>query len=218
MKKTLYTTSHGNSTVNFALDTQREMDHQAALKGFRKGSQEASILPRMAQVDRLEDSRKVRQQLFKHESRDQHDSWKTFIPMAWKVSDVDIGYILPTAKMILKKGGLDLTKANDVPMNFYDDKIPKPLPTAVLDDASMNAGHYLIKKYLVNNNLMGTSSVHLPKNTDLEGPKLLCSKVQKSSVTVNRMTCKEKTSAEQSVHEKIEVTRQAHLKKEQKKI
>ena len=41
MKKTLYTTSHGNSTVNFALDTQREMDHQAALKGFRKGSQEA---------------------------------------------------------------------------------------------------------------------------------------------------------------------------------
>ncbi|VDI72180.1 Hypothetical predicted protein [Mytilus galloprovincialis] len=53
MKTTLFTTPHKGSNVNFALDSQREMDHQDVIKAFRSGATVTSVIPRMSLIDTL---------------------------------------------------------------------------------------------------------------------------------------------------------------------
>jgi hypothetical protein len=53
MKSTLFTTLYKGSNVNFALDAQRELDHQDVLKVFRSGANITSVIPRMSLIDTL---------------------------------------------------------------------------------------------------------------------------------------------------------------------
>jgi hypothetical protein len=55
MKASLFTTPHKGSSINFALDAQKEMDHQDVLKAFRSGATMESVLPRMSLIDSLTD-------------------------------------------------------------------------------------------------------------------------------------------------------------------
>ena len=55
MKALLFTTPHKGSSINFALDAQREMGHQDVLKAFRSGATMESVLPRMSLIDSLTD-------------------------------------------------------------------------------------------------------------------------------------------------------------------
>ena len=60
LKQSLFTTPHKDSTINFALDTQREMDHQDAIKGFRPRSTIDTIIPRMSIVDHFTEVQQIR--------------------------------------------------------------------------------------------------------------------------------------------------------------
>lgn len=61
MKETLFSTPYRSSSMrNFGLDSQREMDHRAALKGFRPRGTVPSILPRMSLVDKFEELEEMR--------------------------------------------------------------------------------------------------------------------------------------------------------------
>jgi hypothetical protein len=60
LKEHLYTTRHGESQRNFGLDTQREMDHLFAKKGFRPGATANSVLPRLSLVDEFQEAHKKR--------------------------------------------------------------------------------------------------------------------------------------------------------------
>jgi cephalosporin hydroxylase len=51
MKASLFTTPHKGSSINYALDAQREMDHQDVLKAFRSGATMESVLPCMSLID-----------------------------------------------------------------------------------------------------------------------------------------------------------------------
>jgi hypothetical protein len=53
MKASLFTTPHKGSSINFAFDAQREMDHQDVLKAFRSGARMEFVLPRMSLIDSL---------------------------------------------------------------------------------------------------------------------------------------------------------------------
>ena len=55
MKASLFTTPHKGSSINFALDAQREMDHHDVLKAFRSGATMESVLPRMSLIASLTD-------------------------------------------------------------------------------------------------------------------------------------------------------------------
>ena len=55
MKASLFTTPHKGSSINYALDAQREMDHQDVLKAFRSGATMESVLPCMSLIDSLTD-------------------------------------------------------------------------------------------------------------------------------------------------------------------
>ncbi|CAG2250910.1 unnamed protein product [Mytilus edulis] len=56
MKESLFTAPHKDSTLNFGLDTQREMDHRDALKAFRSGATMSSVMPRMSLIDSLNEA------------------------------------------------------------------------------------------------------------------------------------------------------------------
>jgi hypothetical protein len=55
MKASLFTTPHKGSSINFAFDAQREMDHQDVLMAFRSGATMEFVLPRMSLIDSLTD-------------------------------------------------------------------------------------------------------------------------------------------------------------------
>jgi hypothetical protein len=46
-------TPYKGSNVNFALDAQRELDHQDVLKAFRSGANITSVIPRMSLIATL---------------------------------------------------------------------------------------------------------------------------------------------------------------------
>ena len=60
LKTTLYTTPFKDSNRNFACDTNRELDHLDALKGFRSGSNITAVTSRMSLIDTLYEARDYR--------------------------------------------------------------------------------------------------------------------------------------------------------------
>ncbi|KAL4238433.1 hypothetical protein ACF0H5_003141 [Mactra antiquata] len=69
MKHCLFSTPSKNRNINFALDTQREMDHKDALKAFRSGSTVASVLPRMSLIDLLDTTREDNEFVIRKEEK-----------------------------------------------------------------------------------------------------------------------------------------------------
>lgn len=60
MKKGSVLDTHRDGHVNIALDTQWEIDHKDAIKGFRPRSSIKSVIPSMTIVDRIKDTHKTR--------------------------------------------------------------------------------------------------------------------------------------------------------------
>ena len=129
LKMALFTTPHKGSKSNLGLDTQREMDHRDALKGFRPGATIKAVVPRMSLVDYFG---KIHEQRIKKGSNgssktevpeleeDHEDSLKSSL-----ASDTDLGYIMPLVSLIMRRGGLNLIE-DPIPKNVYT-KIPSIL-------------------------------------------------------------------------------------------
>jgi len=72
------------------------MDHRIALKGFRQSSTVKSILPRMSLIDTYDEQRERFQQRPPTENETDCEE------IVWQITEKDLGFIIPTAKMILK--------------------------------------------------------------------------------------------------------------------
>ncbi len=207
MKKTLFSTPFKGSKVNFGLDTQREMDHREAIKGFRPRATPSSVLPRMSLVDTFA-SFKTKNR-FNSSERDVTDNSNDCAIRTWRVTKKDVSHIVPTALLILRQGGLSLDP-DSRPRNVYDAK-KTYLSEAALDMNTYQIGEYLVKRFAHLNEMCGLSKV-IP-SLDIEFPKPLVTKVKNmtdSGYTVRRMKCQMSTNTGDK--EKKEIKRQKRAK------
>lgn len=100
MKQSFFSTPYRGSEGNFTLDTQREMEHRDALKGFRPRSTVTSVLPRMSLVDIFLDIESFREENNTSQTKENVTS-KT-----WSVTRHDLNHIYPTAVHNLDKEDL----------------------------------------------------------------------------------------------------------------
>lgn len=77
LKETLFSTPHKYSKVNLALDTQREMDHRDALKGFRPRSTMESVIPRISLVHHFSGVEGVRSRSLNKNRENQSENSKS---------------------------------------------------------------------------------------------------------------------------------------------
>ena len=216
MKMTLFSTPHNDSDVNFGLDTAREIDHRIAKKCIRPGSTLDSILPKMCTVD---DQQKVhcmrKQLLLKHsidpiEELTDSDTVETTSAkyMGKQVSSTDKKHIFRTTKLILRQGGV-APHNDDAVWNVYQSS-PEELSNSILDRETENIGTYLIKKFVAQTNLLGMTENDVPSKNDLQGPKVLVSRVkQAKGVTISRS----RTKHESKGKTEIETTENKRKKK-----
>ncbi|CAC5403427.1 unnamed protein product [Mytilus coruscus] len=129
MKQSLLSTPHKDSDVNFASDTQREMDHQDASKGFKPRSTIESIIPRMAIVDHFTDVQSARRGLNTSQLNttviNEQEEDISFVSTSeeqkklnFNITEKDLKLIVPVAKLILRVGALSLEK-DSIPKNVY---------------------------------------------------------------------------------------------------
>ena len=176
LKKTLHSTPIGNSTTNFASDSKRETDHQDALRGFRSGFSMKFVIGRMSLIDSFNETHQLR-------GKSNTES-TTYSNIEWKITEVDIHHIVPTAMLILRRNGLSLEET-DFPENVYA-LVPLVLSPCILDFATEDVGKYLIKRFLANN-LIGMTSDDLPDIKDYNGPSSLRNRAARSTgVTIKR--------------------------------
>ncbi len=210
MKKNLFSTPYKGSTFNFALDSQREMDHKEALKGFRPRATLTSVLPRMSLVDAFSEIHKRDYLKVDHGDAGQEIP-NTEIRRTWKITKTDVEHIVPTALLILREGALN-NHPDKMPRNVYDSK-KQLIADAALDRNTWQIGEYLVRRYAHLHELCGLSK-QLPE-ADFDFPKDLASKVKKmkdSSLTVRRMTCNAKQeTTEKEKREKNRQQRAKHL-------
>ncbi|CAC5396692.1 unnamed protein product [Mytilus coruscus] len=151
----LYSTPHRPGTVNFGLDSQREMDHRDVVKGFRSGSSIKSIIPRMSIIDELGQAHLERNHI--------ESKLRQKLPFS-VIKNTDLQHVIPTAELILRRNGLE-TDVNIIPYNVYATKILCCL---------LPLGHYNIRHW----------KEDLPKVEEIIGPKPLVDRVKKSKGTV----------------------------------
>ncbi|XP_070203435.1 uncharacterized protein [Littorina saxatilis] len=108
MKETLFSTPFKDSKRNFALDSQREMEHKAALKGFRSRSTVDSVLPRLSLVDKFEEMEAMGMLNQSQPVLDSVDAERAdneeIAEVTWKTTQKDLDFVIPTANLILRTG------------------------------------------------------------------------------------------------------------------
>lgn len=214
MKETLFTTPFRGSKRNFALDTQREMEHKVALKGFRPRSTLPSVLPRMALVDNYMEMEET--ELFDEKVDEPAMDNENDVELTWKTTAKDLQFVVPTAEMILRTNGLSATEYDDTPRNIYSGDKPV-LADTILDSKSREGGTYLIHRFLCDNKLMGMTAKDMISADDIPVPPTLKTKLKAGkSTTIKRVTCKPPTAFSTPV--KKEKQRQAAVRKKSKEI
>ncbi|XP_076084880.1 uncharacterized protein LOC143055600 [Mytilus galloprovincialis] len=223
MKQSLFSTPHKDSDVNFALDTQREMemDHQDASKGFRPRSTIDSVIPRMAIVDHFTDVQSARRGLNTSQLNttaiNEEEEDISFISSSdeqkqlnFNITEKDLKFIVPVAKLILRVGALSLEK-DSIPRNVYG-QTKRILSDAFSDKESYSAGKYMVKKYACQQKLFNLSTDDLPDLTTVKGPASLLQRLKTSKgVTIRRANIKTKILSEA---QKKEVKRTAFVKRQ----
>ena len=135
--------------------------------------------------------------------------------MSWKITERDLDHIIPTVQMLLRRGALAQNVDPQMPRNFYDSNTPSLLSERSLDSVTLDSGNFLIKKYVCQNSLMGTTAENCPSLETVSAPKELLTKIRSGkSVTVKRMSGK--TPALLSAHDQVEKERSKKVKKQTK--
>lgn len=141
MKHTLFTTPHKNSSVNIALDTQREIDHRDALKGFRPRSTINALLPRLSLVDSYIEKHEQRQSLEETETQSNKEEVRVY---HLKITDTDMQFIAPVVSLVLRRGGFSVAE-DSILRNVYASNNPV-LEDTMLDKKTADIGSSMIKK------------------------------------------------------------------------
>ena len=230
LKQSLYTTPHKDSNVNFALDTQREMDHLDAIKGFRPRASLQTVIPRMAVVDHFADVQKTRKLLNQsglnvtktsvlgaecaEVASEENVTQASDKELNFDISDKDLKFAIPVTRLILRAGALSMEK-DETPRNLYHpDKIS--LTSSILDRETYRMGEYLTMKYACQQGLFQLTTDDIPPISSVEGPKDLMQRLKSSKgVTLRRSTLKSKVLTDE---EKKETKRIAHVKKQTKVV
>ena len=179
MKHCLFSTPIGNSNVNFATDSKREMEHLTAVKLLRAGTTEKAAKCRLSLIDSLNEVQSCKTTENVHEQKREG-------LLNWSFSDVDVHHIYRTASLILRRNGLSIY-ANDNPCNMYSLE-RQILSPAILDEFSKSTGEYLLTKYVIKEQLFGYTSKDLPDFQGVTGPKDLLTKLKASKgVTIKRV-------------------------------
>ena len=226
MKMSLFSTPHKDGQVNIALDTQREMDHKDAIKGFRPRCTIQSVLPRMTIVDMLTDTQKARQMTYRpgreqsftddsiQESRNsttQPQGCDNVFQM--EMAKKDMKHVIPVTKLILRVNALS-SEEQEKPRNVYESKQGE-LQEAVLDKNTYSLGKFLIKRYAVSQGLFGHKRSDCPDINEVEGPKELLRKAKAGKgVTMRRISKEIKNPTSKPCSN--ELKRQATVKKQTK--
>ena len=210
MKYSLFSTPIGNSEVNFACDTKREMDHIEALKAFRSGSTLTSVTNRMSLVDSLKE---VHESMISS-TMDANEHKASRKSHTWKLTEVDHKHIYPTAALILRAGGLSLEQ-QDVPLNVYSSPATI-LPVSILDRDSFGVGEYLLKRFIAKNELFNCSESDIPDADKITGPRSLVSRAKRSKGVTMKRASKKQEASQRSEHQKREEQRKRGVKRETK--
>ena len=190
MKSALFTSPHKSSEINFALDSQTEMDHQDVTRSFRSGSSLTSIVPKMANVDFL-----VQELQSLVEQQDSHEESTTEIKtlserLGLEVSATDLVYIYRAAALIMRRGGVSHI-TNQSLKNIYDENPHSLVATSILDRESLGVGRFLINRCLVKFNLFGATKDNSPRIADFQGTSALKHKAATTKgITIKRTTIK----------------------------
>ena len=171
MKSTLLTTPYKGSHANFALDAQRELNHQDVLKAFRSGANITSVIPRMSFIDTLNEIHEltIKNPSVYNESEQEEKLQEELLGL--KISPTDIKYILRMTSLILRRGGIS-TETNQTVFNVHESS-PEVLPESILYDSTKDIGTYLIEKFVAQNCLFGYTQSDAPNKADIDGPKAL---------------------------------------------
>lgn len=113
LKMALYSTPHRTGTVNFGLDSQREMDQRDVVKGFCSGSSIKSIISRMLIINELGQAHLERNHI--------ESKLRQKLPFS-VIKNTDLKHVIPSAELILSRNGLE-TDVNIIPYNVYAKKI-----------------------------------------------------------------------------------------------
>lgn len=210
MKKALFTGPHKGSSKNFALDSQREMEHKDALKGFRPRATTENVVPRMSVIDEFMEVQAKRQFLFQPEDGAVEQNEE----IGFSITRRDIKHIGPTVSMILRTNVLQ-TSEEDNPVNAYKPDRPL-LSKAILDRYSVSAAKYLIEKHLASKGLYGFSKADVILE-DQTLPAELLNKVKRSTgTTVRRSVCKVKEANDS--RQSREIKRKKKVIQKQKEV
>ena len=189
MKKNLFSTPHNDSSVNFGLDTAREIDHRIAKKCIRPGSDLETILPKMSTVDDQHKVHVMRQKVllktkieYTYELSDNDSAAEASEKyLGKKVTSTDKQHIFRVTNLILRQGGLQM-HSNETVWNVYQSS-PAALPDSILDRETADIGTYLVKKFVAQTHLFGMTEKDIPSTKDLTGPKVLVSRVKQAKGT-----------------------------------
>lgn len=130
--------------------------------------------------------------------------------MEWRLTDVDIHHIIPTALLIVGQGGLNFDE-NDITENVYS---PRRLflPAAILDELSFDVGRYLLKQFLPINGLLGMNMDSSPDFKYFRGPQQLFNKAKMTKGnTIKKATITAKTEREQKEEQRKKLLRKENL-------
>ncbi len=177
LKHSLFSTPIGNSTVNFATDAKREMEHISAIKLLRSGSTEASVIRRMSLIDSLT-------AVSKHQASMRSFNEVVEAPerdLEWSFPETDLKYITRTANLILRRGALN-SDTCDVPLNVYTHEVTV-LSAGILDHNTQQVGEYLITRFAAAQGLFGMTESDLPDIEKVNAPKDLLVRLKRSKGT-----------------------------------
>ena len=143
MKSTLFTTPYKGSNVNFALDAQRELDHQDVLKAFRSGANITSVIPRMSLIATLNEVHEltIRNPSVYNESKQEEKLQEELLGL--KISPTDIKYILRMTSLILRRGGISTKQSKWCSM--YTNHLLKFFQKVFLMTQLKTSAHTLLK-------------------------------------------------------------------------
>ena len=209
IKSRYFSVPYEGSNVNFGLDTVREEEHRKCKKYFRPRSSSSVVETRMKRMEEANDMHKARSQLFPVKDPAKRESHPN-----WKITDVDVQYIIRGASLIVRQDGL--LNTCEVPYNLYTPTKVK-LSTAILDKQSQNCGEYLVYKHCCEEGLFSITKQDVEQMlSTLDGPTELMKKVKgTTATTIRRSLCKPiQTCAE--AKKKEQQTKK--LEREKKKI
>ena len=215
MKASLFSTPHKDGKTNIALDTQREMDHKDAIKGFRPRSTMQSVVPRMTIVDSFVESSSARKRMMSTEVAESASNTtdRYCSSVQFNLQSKDVKHIVPVAQLILKTNSLS-TEEDKTAKNMYEPQ-QRCLQDAILDRNTYAVGQFLIKKYMSNQQLFGLVKNDCPNVNEIEGPKEVLRKARAAKgTTLRRVATKALVTVKTSTP--AESKRQAEVKKKTK--